>query len=471
MSADRTRKETDSMGAIEVPAERYWGAQTERSRHHFSIGRDLFPLEIIHALARIKGAAARVNADLGVLDERRAALIEAAAREIVEGRLDTEFPLHVWMTGSGTQANMNVNEVIANRAIGAAGGTLGSKDPVHPNDHVNRSQSSNDVVPTALNVAAALMMETRVLPALDTLRSALAAKAEAWRNLVKIGRTHMQDAVPMTLGQEMAGYVGVLDDNRARLVFARDGLMPLAIGGTAVGTGLNAPEGLDTGVAAALARETGLPFVAAGNKFAVMGSHDAMVAASGMLRTLAVSLNKIANDIRLLSCGPRAGFNEILLPENEPGSSIMPGKVNPTQCEALAMLAVQVMGLDAATAQAGAAGILEMNVYKPMIGSNVIDACRLLSDGMENFARFAVEGMQANEAQLSETVGRSLMLVTALTPEIGYDKAAAIAHHAHHHGMTLREAALDLGHVDAETFDRIVDASRMTGPMPDLTRP
>jgi fumarate hydratase class II len=459
------------MGAVDVPANRYWGAQTERSRHHFSIGRDLFPIEIIHALARVKAAAARVNAELGVLDEPRAALIEAAAREIVDGRLDDEFPLHVWMTGSGTQANMNVNEVIANRAIEASGGVIGSKDPVHPNDHVNRSQSSNDVVPTALNIAAALMIETRVLPALDTLRSALADKARAWSDLVKIGRTHMQDAVPMTLGQEMAGYVGVLDDNRARLVFARDGLMPLAIGGTAVGTGLNAPKGFDTGVAAVLARETGLPFTAAGNKFAVMGSHDAMVAASGMLRTLAVSLHKIANDIRLLSCGPRAGFNEILLPENEPGSSIMPGKVNPTQCEALAMLAVQVMGLDAATAQAGAGGILEMNVYKPMIGANVIDACRLLADGMENFTRFAVRGMEANEAQLSETVDRSLMLVTALTPEIGYDKAAAIAHHAHHHGMTLREAALNLGHVDAETFDRIVDARRMTGPMPDLGRP
>lgn len=463
-----TRRETDSMGPIDVPAQHYWGAQTERSRHHFAIGQDPFPLEVIHALARIKRAAARVNARLGVLDARRADLIVAAASEVADGRLDAEFPLKVWMTGSGTQANMNVNEVIANRAIEMAGGVLGSKDPVHPNDHVNRSQSSNDVVPAALNVAAALLIEQRVLPALAELRAALAEKAAAWRDLVKIGRTHMQDAVPMTLGQEIAGHVGLLDDNRARLAFARDGLMALAIGGTAVGTGLNAPEGFDRGVAEALAAETGLPFVAAPNKFAVMGSHDALVAASGLLRTLAVSLHKIANDIRLLSCGPRAGFNEILLPENEPGSSIMPGKVNPTQCEALAMLTLQVIALDGATAQAGAAGLLEMNVYKPMIGANVVTSCRLLADGMEHFSRFAVAGMRANEAQLAETVARSLMLVTALTPHIGYDKAGEIAHHAHHHGLTLRAAALALGHVDEATFDRVVDAAAMTGPMPPL---
>jgi fumarate hydratase class II len=458
------------MGAIDVPADRYWGAQTERSRHHFAIGQDLFPLEIIHALARLKRGAAEVNARLGVLDGELARLIVAAADEVIGGHLDSEFPLRVWMTGSGTQANMNVNEVISNRAIEMVGGVLGSKNPVHPNDHVNRSQSSNDVVPAALNIAAALMIETRVLPALATLRKALRDKAEAWRDLVKIGRTHMQDAVPMTLGQEFAGYVGLLDDNRKRLVFARDGLMELAIGGTAVGTGLNAPAGFDTGVAEALAAQTGLPFRAAANKFAVMGSHDAMVMASGVLRTLAVSLNKIANDIRLLSCGPRAGFNELHLPENEPGSSIMPGKVNPTQCEALAMLSQQVMGLDAATAQAGAAGLLEMNVYKPMIGANVVTCCRLLADGMEHFSRFAIEGMEANEAQLAETVGRSLMLVTALTPEIGYDKAAKIAHHAHHDGLTLREAALELGYVDAETFDRIVDPAKMTGAMPEMPR-
>ena len=468
MTADNRRTETDSMGAVEVPAERYWGAQTERARHHFAIGREPFPLEIIHALAEIKRAAALANAQIGVLDQRRADLIVTAAEEVAGGRHDGEFPLHVWMTGSGTQANMNVNEVIANRAIELAGGRIGSKDPVHPNDHVNRSQSSNDVVPTALNVAAALMIANRVRPALKVLRDALAEKAHAWQGLVKIGRTHMQDAVPMTLGQEFAGYVGMLDDNDERLAFALKGLMTLAIGGTAVGTGLNAPEGFDRKVAGELAARCGLPFAAAANKFTVMGAHDAMVAASAMLKVLAVSLHKIANDIRLLACGPRAGFAELRLPENEPGSSIMPGKVNPTQCEALAMLSVQVIGLDVASSFAGAGGLLEMNVYKPMLGANVVESCRMLADGMEHFARFAVAGMEADEARLAETVNRSLMLVTALTPEIGYDKAAAIAHHAHHEGTTLREAALALGHIDAATFDRIVDAASMTGPMPEI---
>jgi fumarate hydratase class II len=467
MTNGSTRRETDSMGAVEVPADRYWGAQTERARHNFAIGREGFPIEIVHALARIKAAAARANARLGTLDDERARLIVAAAEEIVAARHDGEFPLSVWMTGSGTQANMNVNEVIANRAIEMTGGTLGTKDPVHPNDHVNRSQSSNDVVPTALNIAAAVMIETRVIPAVRLLRDALRAKAEAWSGLVKIGRTHMQDAVPMTLGQEFAGYAGMLDDNLARLVFARDGLMPLAIGGTAVGTGLNAPDGFDELVAEDLAGQTGLPFRAAANKFTVMGAHDAMVMASGVLRTLAVSLHKIANDIRLLSCGPRAGFAELLLPENEPGSSIMPGKVNPTQCEALAMLTLQVCGLDAATGMGGAGGLLEMNVYKPLIGYNVVTGCRLLADGMEHFTRHAIEGTRANEARLAQTVSQSLMLVTALTPEIGYDKAAEIAHRAHHEGTTLREAALALGHVDAETFDRIVDAGAMTGALPE----
>ncbi len=470
MTGKATRTETDSMGPVEVPSERYWGAQTERARHHFAIGRDPFPLEIIRAMAEIKRAAAGANARLGVLDERLARLIRDAADEIIDGRHDGEFPLHVWMTGSGTQANMNVNEVIANRSNEAAGGERGAKSPVHPNDHVNRSQSSNDVVPTALNVAAAVMIANRVEPALQLLRSALAEKAEQWRGLVKIGRTHMQDAVPMTLGQEFAGYVGMLDDNAERLAFARSGLMKLAIGGTALGTGLNAPTGFDRQVAEELARRTGLPFEAAANKFAVMGAHDAMVMASGVLRVLAVSLHKIANDIRLLACGPRAGFGELMLPENEPGSSIMPGKVNPTQCEALAMLTIQVMGLDAATGIGGAGGLLDMNVYKPMIGSNVIESCRMLADGMEHFARFAVAGMEANERQLRETVSRSLMLVTALTPEIGYDKAAAIAHHAHHEGTTLREAALALGHIDADRFDRIVDPASMTGAMPELER-
>lgn len=468
MAGEQMRSETDSMGAVEVPANRYWGAQTERARHHFAIGRDLFPLEIIHAVAEIKRAAAAANAETGVLDKRLSDLIRAAADEIIAGRHDGEFPLHVWMTGSGTQANMNVNEVISNRAIEMAGGARGSKDPVHPNDHVNRSQSSNDVIPTALNVAAAVMIGSRLLPALASLRGELAGKARQWRDVVKIGRTHMQDAVPMTLGQEFAGYVGMLDDNVERLAFAQKGLMRLAIGGTAVGTGLNAPAGFDAKVARELASRTGLPFEAAANKFAVMGAHDAMVMASGTLRVLAVSLHKIANDIRLLACGPRAGFAELVLPENEPGSSIMPGKVNPTQCEALAMLTVQVMGLDAATGFAGAGGLLDMNVYKPMIGANVIESCRMLADGMEHFAKFAVAGMEANESRLRETVDRSLMLVTALTPEIGYDKAAAIAHHAHHEGLTLREAALALGHIDAARFDRIVDPASMTGAMPDI---
>ncbi|MCA1298977.1 class II fumarate hydratase [Stappia indica] len=459
----KTRIETDSMGEVAVPADRYWGAQTQRSLHHFSIGSEKIPLEVIHALAQVKRAAAVANRALGVLPARIADLVVAAADEVIDGRLDDHFPLHVWMTGSGTQANMNVNEVIANRAIELASGTIGSKDPVHPNDHVNRSQSSNDVFPTALNVSAALMIETRLRPALVGLRDALEEKAVAWRDLVKIGRTHMQDAVPVTLGQEFSGYVGMLDDNLERLAFARQGLMRLALGGTAVGTGLNAPKGFAVAATAALARRTGLAFEPAPNFFTVMGAHDAAVMASGVLRTLAVSLYKIASDIRLLACGPRAGFGELRLPENEPGSSIMPGKVNPTQCEALTMLATQVMGMDVATGFAGAGGALEMNVYKPMMAYNLIEACRMMADGMTNFTAFAIRGMEADEARLAETVERSLMLVTPLAPVIGYDKAAEIAHRAHHGGGTLREAALELGYVTAEEFDRIVDPAAMTG--------
>ncbi|WP_349357696.1 class II fumarate hydratase [Stappia sp.] len=469
MTQTATRRESDSMGPVDVPADRYWGAQTERARHRFAIGTERFPLEIVHALARIKAAAARVNADLGVLPADLATPIAAAAQEVVDGRLDGEFPLSVWISGSGTQANMNVNEVIANRAIEMMGGVLGSKEPVHPNDHVNRSQSSNDVVPSAVALAAALLIERAVRPAAVALRDALADKAETWHGHVKIGRTHLMDAVPMTLGQEFAGYAGLIDANLARLDFARDGLLPLAIGGTAVGTGLNAPAGFAEAVAADLARQTGLDVTRAANPFAAMGSHDALVMASGALRTLAVSLHKIANDIRLLACGPRAGFAELLLPENEPGSSIMPGKVNPTQCEALAMLTVQVMGLDTAVAMGGAGGHLEMNVYKPLIGHNVVTAARLLSDGMTSFTASAVRDMEVNTGQLETTVGRSLMLVTALAPEIGYDMAARVAHRAHHTGTSLREAALALEAIDAATFDRIVDPGAMTGDLPPRT--
>ncbi|MXN63503.1 class II fumarate hydratase [Stappia sp. GBMRC 2046] len=463
MSSAKTRRETDSIGAVEVAADKYWGAQTERSLHHFAIGHEIISLEVVHALTLIKKAAARANADLGKLDKERANLIVAAADEVLGGKFDDQFPLHVWMTGSGTQSNMNVNEVISNRAIEMAGGVMGSKEPVHPNDHVNMSQSSNDVFPTAINVASARMIAGLLIPAVRTLRDALDEKADAWADIVKIGRTHMQDAVPMTLGQEVSGYAGMLDDNIERLEFALRGLMKLAIGGTALGTGVNAPKGFGDKVAEYLSKDTGLPFVSAKNKFTVMGAHDAMVMASGCLRTLAVSLYKIANDIRLLSCGPRAGFAEIELPANEPGSSIMPGKVNPTQCEALAMLSAQVMGLDVATGFAGAGGMLEMNVYKPMMGYNVVESARMLADGMHAFTVFAVKGMKANEARIARFVEESLMLVTPLAPVIGYDKASEIAHHAHHHGLTLREAALELGHVSAEEFDRIVVPANMTG--------
>ena len=460
------RVETDSMGPIDVPSERYWGAQTERARHRFPIGHERFPIEIVRALAQIKLAAARANVRLGVLPDDVGALIDTAAQEVVSGQHDGEFPLNVWISGSGTQANMNVNEVISNRAIELCGGTLGSKTPVHPNDHVNRSQSSNDVVPSAISIAAAVMIETAVIPATRELRDALADKAEAWHGYVKIGRTHLMDAVPLTLGQEFAGYAGMMNAHLARLAFARDGLLELAIGGTALGTGLNAPQGFAQQVAEDVGAQTGLKFKASENAFAVMGAHDAMVMASGTLRTLAVSLHKIANDIRLLASGPRAGLAELQLPENEPGSSIMPGKVNPTQCEALAMLTGQVIGLDTAVALGGAGGHLDMNVYKPLIGYNVITSAHLLSDGMTSFARSCVQGMEVNADVIASTVSRSLMLVTALAPEIGYDTAAKVAHHAHHTGQSLRDAALELGAIDAQTFDRIVDPGSMTGDMP-----
>ena len=452
------------MGAIAVPSDRYWGAQTQRSIRYFSIGQDKMPMEVVYAIAVTKKASALANADLGKLPQEKADLIVRAADEIIAGQLDDHFPLHVWMTGSGTQCNMNVNEVIANRAIEMAGGVMGSKTPIHPNDHVNMSQSSNDVFPTAMHVAAAQVLTQRLMPAVVELRDALDKKAQAWADIVKIGRTHLQDAVPLTLGQEFSGYVGMLDDNLTRLEGCLPGLYQLALGGTALGTGLNAGPGFAEAAAAHIATITELPFVTAPNKFTVMGAHDAMVMASGVLKTLAVSLYKIANDIRLLACGPRAGFAELYLPENEPGSSIMPGKVNPTQCEAMAMVAVQVMGYDAAVAFAGASGYLEMNVYKPMMIFNLLQSAGLMADSCHNFGEFLVAGMTPNRKQIDQYVEQSLMLVTALSPAIGYDKASQIAHHAFDHDLTLRQAALALGYVSEAEFDTLIDPRRMTHP-------
>ena len=446
----KTRKESDSLGEIEVPANRYWGAGTQRSLIHFAIGDDLMPLEVIRALALVKKAAALANRELGRLPEDKAGLIIRAAEEIIEGKLDGHFPLHVWMTGSGSQCNMNVNEVIANRAIELAGGVLGSKAPIHPNDHVNLSQSTNDVFPTAMHIAAAAAIHERLMPAVRKLRDALDEKAQSWAEIVKLGRTHLMDAVPLTLGQEFSGYVGMLDDNLERLQAALPGLYRLALGGTAVGTGLNAPKGFGDLAIRRLADLTGLPFVPAPNKFAVMAAHDALVMVSGVLKTLAVSLYKMANDIRLLGSGPRAGLHELELPANEPGSTIMPGKVNPTQCEALTMVAVQVMGYDAAVAFAGAGGYLELNVYKPLIIFNVIQSIKLLADSCHNFTDFLVAGLKPNREQIDAFLHRSLMLVTALSPVIGYDKAARIAHLAQTQGLTLKEAALQLGYLSAE---------------------
>jgi fumarate hydratase, class II len=459
-----TRQETDSMGAIAVPNDRYWGAQTQRSIRYFSIGQDQMPLAVVHAIATIKKASALANADLGKLPRDKAQMIAQAADEILAGQLNDHFPLRVWMTGSGTQCNMNVNEVISNWAIERAGGELGRKTPIHPNDHVNMSQSSNDVFPAAMHIAAAQALHHSLIPSINRLRHALHEKANAWADIVKIGRTHMQDAVPLTLGQEFSGYVGMLDDNLARLESVLPELYPLALGGTAVGTGLNAGAGFAETAAQYIAKFTGLPFVTAPNKFAVMGAHDALVMTSGVLKTLAVSLYKIANDIRLLSCGPRAGFAELHLPENEPGSSIMPGKVNPTQCEALAMVAVQVMGYDAAVAFAGASGYLEMNVYKPLMIFNILQSARLMTDSSHNFTEFLVEGMTPNRKKINQYVENSLMLVTALSPVIGYDKASQIAHHAFEHDLTLKDAALSLGYISAEDFDRAINPRRMTQP-------
>lgn len=458
------RTETDSMGAVEVPADKLWGAQTQRSLEHFSIGKDLMPAELIRAYAVLKKAAARVNAAGHRLDPLLAGLIQQSCDEIEAGQHDDMFPLHVWMTGSGTQFNMNVNEVIANRCSQLASAPLGSKYPVHPNDHVNMSQSSNDSFPTAMSMAAAIGTDHALMPAVRTLRDGLAQKAEAWKNIVKIGRTHMQDATPLTLGQEFSGYVGMLDDNLRRLTDALNDVYQLAIGGTAVGTGLNAAPGFAEAMAEEIAELTGLPFVSAPNKFTVQGAHDALVQLSATFKTLAVSLYKIANDIRLLSCGPRAGFAELDLPENEPGSSIMPGKVNPTQVEALSMVAVQVMANDVAVSFGGASGYLEMNVYKPLIIHNVMGSINLLTDSCLNFNRFLVQDIEPNLRNIQSHLDRSLMLVTALAPVIGYDKASEIAHHALAHDLTLRDAALVLKHVSAEDFDRIIDPKKMVHP-------
>jgi fumarate hydratase class II len=459
-----TRTETDSMGAIDVPAERYWGAQTQRSLHHFKIGHDRMPAAVIRAMAVLKKAAALVNQDLGKLSAEKAALIVQAADEVIAGHLADEFPLSVWQTGSGTQTNMNVNEVISNRAIELAGGERGSKRPVHPNDDVNMSQSSNDTFPTAMHVAAAEALVRSVVPAVTRLRDALAVKADEFTGIVKIGRTHLQDAVPLTLGQEFGGYVAQLDADLAHIHGVLPGLYELAIGGTAVGTGLNTHPDFADRCAARIAELTGLPFVAASNKFAALAAHDALVMASGALKTLAVSLMKIANDIRWLASGPRAGLGELILPENEPGSSIMPGKVNPTQSEAMTMVCVQVLGNDAAIGFAGSQGNFELNVFKPVMIFDFLHSTDLLADACDSFREFAIEGVEANRERIAEYVANSLMVVTALNPHIGYDKGAEIAKHAHKHKKTLREAAIELGHLTAEEFDKWVRPENMTHP-------
>ncbi|SHG08331.1 class II fumarate hydratase [Bradyrhizobium erythrophlei] len=458
------RKEMDSLGEVDVPADKLWGAQTQRSLEHFSIGKDLIPREMILSYAVLKKAAANANFAGHRLDGQAHRLIVHVCDEILGGQHHDMFPLHVWMTGSGTQFNMNVNEVISNRCCQLAGTPLGSKRPVHPNDHVNMSQSSNDSFPSAMYIAAVLNVTGRLIPSVKALHDAIAAKASQWDDVVKIGRTHMQDATPITLGQEWSGYAGMLADDLDRIGHALTGVYRLALGGTAVGTGINAAPGFAEAVAAEIARLTQQPFVSAPNKFTVQGAHDALVQLSGTLRTLAVSLYKIGNDIRLMSCGPRAGFAELMIPENEPGSSIMPGKVNPTQAEALTMIAVQVMANDVAVGFGGAGGYLEMNVYKPLMIYNIAHSITILTDGCTNFRKFLVEGTRPNEKKIKEYVDRSLMLVTALAPVIGYDRASRIAHYAMDNDLTLKAAALKLGFVTEQEFDRIVDPAKMVRP-------
>ena len=458
------RTETDSLGEVKVPADKLWGAQTQRSLEHFSIGKDLIPREMITAYAILKKAAAQANHSSKRLDDQPFTLIVQVCDEILDGQHHDMFPLHVWMTGSGTQFNMNVNEVISNRCCQLAGTPLASKTPVHPNDHVNMAQSSNDSFPSAMYIAAAVNVKQRLIPAVKTLHDEIAGKAEEWREVIKIGRTHMQDATPLTLGQEWSGYAGMLADNLERVEDALVGVYRLALGGTAVGTGINSAPGFAEAAAAEIGKLTDLPFVSAPNKFTVQGAHDALVQLSGTLRTLAVSLYKIGNDIRLMSCGPRAGFAELIIPENEPGSSIMPGKVNPTQAEALTMIAAQVMANDVAVGFGGAGGYLEMNVYKPLIIFNVAHSITILTDGCTNFAKFLVKGTKPNLKKIKEYVDRSLMLVTALAPVIGYDKASKIAHHAMDNDLTLKAAALQLGFVTEAEFDRVVDPAKMVKP-------
>ena len=454
------RTEQDSMGPLSVPAEHYWGAQTQRSLHFFPYGQ-LMPLELVHAFGQLKAACAEVNRDLGKLSPAVAELIVAAAEEVANGALDAEFPLKVWQTGSGTQTNMNVNEVIANRAIQASGGVLGSKSPVHPNDHVNLSQSSNDTFPAALHVAVAIELERTLLPSLQALIACLRAKAEAFAGIVKIGRTHLQDAVPLSLGQEFSGYGAQLELGLQTLRAALPQVLQLAIGGTAVGTGLNAPPGFGEAVSARLAERIGLPFSSASNKFQALAGHEPLAATHGALTVLAGSLFKLANDIRWLASGPRCGLGELLIPENEPGSSIMPGKVNPTQCESLTMVAVQVMGNNTAVQMAASQGNFELNVFKPLIAHNLLESIALLAGACDGFRQFCLEGLQPNQSRIQQLLEQSLMLVTALTPAIGYDQACAIAKHAHHQQLSLKQAALDLGSISAEEFDRWVKPELM----------
>jgi fumarate hydratase, class II len=459
-----TRTESDSMGKIDVPADRYYGAQTARSLIHFAIGKDTMPPELIRAFGILKKAAALVNQDLGKLPAEKTALITQAADEVIAGKLNEHFPLRIWQTGSGTQTNMNVNEVISNRAIEIAGGTMGSKKPIHPNDDVNMSQSSNDTFPAAMHIAAATETRQRLLPAVKKLRDALDAKGKEFADIVKIGRTHLQDATPLTVGQEFSGYVNLLDRDGGRIAMALDGLYDLAIGGTAVGTGLNAHPEFAERAAKKIAELTSLPFRSHPNKFAALSAHDELVFASGALKTLAASLMKIANDIRWLASGPRCGLGELSLPENEPGSSIMPGKVNPTQAEALTMVAVQVMGNDAAIGFAGSQGNFELNVFKPVIIFNYLHSVELLADVMRSFQDHCVQGIEVNTTQIEHYVHNSLMLVTALAPKIGYDAAAQVAKAAHHSHISLREAAIKLGFVSAEEFDALVKPEDMTHP-------
>ena len=456
-----TRMESDSMGQIPVPADRFWGAQTQRSLIHFNIGDDRIPLEVIHAFAILKKASARANEALGNLDAQRANAIADVCEEILQGKLDDEFPLKVWMTGSGTQSNMNVNEVIANRANEKLGSPRGSRKPVHPNDHVNRSQSSNDTFPAAMHIAAVLAINERLLPALDDICRILDRKEKEFASIVKIGRTHLQDAVPLTLGQEVSGWNAQIRIASGRIRAALPELLELALGGTAVGTGLNAPAGFAEKAAEFIASYTGFPFTSGKNKFALLAGHDAIVAASAAIRTLACALMKMANDIRFLASGPRCGLGELVLPENEPGSSIMPGKVNPTQCEALLMVCVQTMGLDSAIAFAGSLGNFELNVMKPLMIFDLLSQIRLLSDSLNSFAQFALDGLEPDKKRIASLLENSLMLVTALSPVIGYDNAAKIAHAAHLNGTTLRQEALKSGLISGEDFDRVVRPEKM----------